>query len=288
MQKTTFTLRTLELSDISSAIKLSKAEGWNQTEKDWKLFIENPENVCMVAECGNKVIGTTTAINYSNEVAWIGMVLVDKEYRGQGISKSLLTNIFKKLESCKSVKLDATPEGQKVYKKLDFKDAYLIARMVNSSMNDLQSDYDNDKLPEPIQQNHIQEIIALDEIIFGANRAQLIKFLIREYPDKAWIIKRNNRIAGFALGRDGNKYQHIGPVVADNTADAKILITHALKKLTNQLVVVDVLDDKEEMLTWLNSIGFIKQRHFTRMYKKENTIPGITDKQYLICGPEFG
>ena len=89
----------MELSDIVSAMKLSNAEGWNQTEKDWRLFVENTENVCMVAECNNKIIGTTTAINYSNQFAWIGMVLVDKEYRGQGVSKALLTNIFKKLES---------------------------------------------------------------------------------------------------------------------------------------------------------------------------------------------
>ena len=240
----------MELSDIGSAMKLSMAEGWNQTEKDWKLFIENPDNSCLVAECDNKVIGTTTAINYSNQLAWIGMVLVDKEYRGQGVSKSLLTTILKKLEPFKSVKLDATPAGQQVYKKFDFKDEYLIARMTNSSRNDLPSDANNDILPEPIQLKDIPEIIELDEITFGANRAQLIKFLVREYPDKAWLIKRNNRITGFALGRDGNKYQHLGPVIASNTTDAKILITKALEKLTKQSVVVDVLQDKEDMINW--------------------------------------
>ena len=166
MQKTAFIVRSMQLNDIGGAMKLSNAEGWNQTEKDWKLFVENPDNVCMLAECGNKVIGTTTAINYSNQVAWIGMVLVDKEYRGQGVSKSLLTNIFKKLESFKSVKLDATPAGQQVYKKFDFKDEYLIARMTNSSWKNLPPGDDSDILPEPIQQKHIQEIIALDEISF--------------------------------------------------------------------------------------------------------------------------
>ena len=278
----------MELSDIGSAMKLSGAEGWNQTEKDWKLLIENTGNVCMLAECGNKVIGTTTAINYSNQVAWIGMVLVDKEYRGQGVSKSLLTTIFKKSESCTSFKLDATPEGQQVYKKFDFKDEYTIARMINSSMKILPSDAENDILSEPVQIKDIQEIIALDEIIFGAKRKQLINSLVREYPGKAWLLKRNNRITGFALGRVGNKYHQIGPVTASNTADARILITKAINKLTNQPIVVDVLVDKEELLSWLNSIGFIKQRHFIRMYKKENTLPGITGKQYLICGPEFG
>jgi len=278
----------MQLSDIGSAMKLSNAEGWNQTEKDWKLFLVNPGNICMVAESDNRVIGTTTAINYSNQVAWIGMVLVDTEYRGQGVSKSLLTTIFKKLESCKSVKLDATPAGQQVYKKFDFKDEYLVARMTNSLMKNLPLDDDSDILPKPIQQKHIQEIIALDETTFGANRAQLIKYLVREYPDKGMVLKRNNRITGFALGRDGNKYHQIGPVVASNSGDARILITKALKKLVNQPIVVDVLRDKEDLLDWLSSIGFIEQRYFIRMYKKENTLPGITSNQYLICGPEFG
>src|SRR6266487_5380214 len=120
MKNTSVSLRPMELNDIENAMKLSNAEGWNQTEKDWKLLIENPQNTCLIAEIDSKVIGTTTAINYSNEVAWIGMVLVDKEYRGLGVSKLLIENILKKLESCKSVKLDATPVGQQVYKKFGF------------------------------------------------------------------------------------------------------------------------------------------------------------------------
>jgi len=287
MKKTVFMIRPMQLSDIVHAIKLSNAEGWNQTEKDWKLLIQSPQNVCMLAECNKKIIGTTTAINYSNQIGWIGMVLVAKEYRGQGVSKSLLTNILEKLESVKSIKLDATPEGQRVYKKFDFKDEYLIARMVTTSMKNLSSDED-DILPEPIQLKHIEEIIALDEFVFGANRKRLIESLIKEYPHKAWLLQRNNSIAGFALGREGNKYHQVGPVFASNIDDVKILIKKALKELTNEPIVMDVLSEKEDLINWLISIGFTMQRHFVRMYKKENPFPGIINKQYVICGPEFG
>lgn len=278
----------MQFGDIGSAIKLSNAEGWNQTEKDWKLLIENRENVCLLAECDNKVIGTTTAINYSNKVSWIGMVLVDKEYRGQGVSKSLLTAIFEKLQSSKSVKLDATPAGQPVYKKFEFSDEYLIARMTNPALKELPSHDHHPILPERINLIDILEVFAFDEMVFGANRGSLIKYLITEYPGKAWVLKRNSRITGIVLGRDGHKYHHIGPVLASSTPNARILITRALKDLTHQPVVVDVLCDKEELLDWLHSIGFIKQRQFIRMYKKENPFPGVIHKQFLICGPEFG
>ena len=286
MGKTGFKIRSMRLDDIEYALTLSNAEGWNQTEKDWRLFIRSSQNVCMLAECGKKIIGTTTAINYSNQLAWIGMVLVAKEYRGQGVSKLLLTNILEKLESFKSIKLDATPEGQRVYKKFDFKDEYFITRMATASLKSLSSD--DNALPEPIQSNHIEEIIAFDEIVFGANRTQLIESLIKEYPHKAWALKRNNSIADFALGREGNKYHQVGPVFASNSNDVKLLIGKALKDLAKQPVVVDVLCDKEDLINWLNSIGFITQRHFVRMNRKENPFPGLINKQYLICGPEFG
>ena len=287
MKKTDFIVRPMQPGDIVYAMKLSNAEGWNQTENDWKLLIESPQNVCLVAEYNKKIIGTTTAMNYANQIAWIGMVLVAKESRGQGISKLLLTNILKKLESFESIKLDATPAGKQVYQKFDFKDEYLITRVVTGSMTNLSFE-DDTTLAESIRLKDIEEIVALDEHVFGTNRRQLIESLINRYPHKAWLLKRNNSIAGFALGRDGNKYHQVGPVCGSTINDVKMLIRRALKELIYQPVVIDVLSEKEDLISWLHSIGFTMQRHFVRMYKKENLFPGIVNKQYLICGPEFG
>jgi GNAT acetyltransferase-like protein/acetyltransferase (GNAT) family protein len=286
MKKPVFIIRPMQPSDIVDAMKLSDAEGWNQTPKDWKLLIEGPQNICLVAECGKKIIGTTTAINYSNQIAWIGMVLVAKEHRRQGVSKSLLKNILKELVDSKSIKLDATPEGQRVYKQFDFNEEYLIARMVNGSINELPPD--EEVWPEPIKLNDLEEIVALDELVFGANRTQLIESMIKAYPDKAWLLRRNNSIVGFALGRKGNRYHQLGPVFASNINNVKILITKALKELTHQPVVMDVLCDKEDLITWLNYLGFASQRQFVRMYQTQNPFPGSIEKQYAICGPEFG
>ena len=81
----------MHYNDIEIAMHLKNEEGWNQTEKDWELLIKNSHNICLVAEYQQKVIGTATAINYSDKVAWIGMVLVNKKYRGQGVSQLNLT-----------------------------------------------------------------------------------------------------------------------------------------------------------------------------------------------------
>ena len=86
------------------------------------------------------------------------------------------------------------------------------------------------------------------------------------YPGKAWNVESNNRITGFALGRVGNKYNQIGPVVASKITDTKILITKALDKLINQPVLLMYCLIKKICNTRLNSKGIIKLRHFIRMY----------------------
>jgi hypothetical protein len=286
MKEPDFIIRPMQPGDVADAMKLSDAEGWNQTPTDWRLLIEGSQNICLLAERGKKIIGTTTAINYANRIAWISMVLVAREHRRQGISKSLLTNILEKLAGFKSTKLDATPEGQHVYKQFDFNDEYSITRMVNASMRELPPD--DDVSPEPTRLNDLQEIIALDELVFGANRTQLIESMIKGHPEKSWVLRLNNSIVCFALGRKGNNYHHVGPVFGSNINDVKILVKRALNELTHQPVVMDVLSDKEDLITWLNSFGFVPQRHFVRMYKTQNPFPGIISKQYVICGPEFG
>lgn len=279
--------RRLLPGDIEKAINLVLSEGWNQTQEDWNLLIKGSENICLAAEVEGKLVATATAINYENKVAWIGMVLVNKKNRGKGISKILLNSLFDKLKSCQSIKLDATPAGQPVYKKVGFIDEHLINRMTNTFFNSDLLQHSGIKAKR-IQRKDIQAIIEFDKYVFGVNRTQLIQSLTEDYSEKCWVLKRNNNLVGFILGREGNKYHQIGPLSAGSLEDAKILITQVLRDLKGQSIIIDVLDDKKEYSEWLNTIGFVKQRDFTRMFKGNNLHHGDTLCQYLICGPEFG
>ena len=287
MANNSIQIRRLVSEDIPAAMGLVFAEGWNQTKNDWQLLINNPQNVCFAAELDGKLVGTATAINYNDEVAWIGMVMVDKECRGRGISKVLLVAIFEQLTSCKSIKLDATPAGQPVYKKLGFEDEYMISRMINPAFHQSLRIIGETVLQQ-IQKEDIPEIIKFDKQAFGADRSQLISTLIHDFPEMCLVLKRGNEISGFALGRQGNKHHQIGPVMAKSHNDAQVLISNTLKDLQEQSIVIDILEDKVELAGWLCNIGFEKQRNFTRMFLGNNTSPGIINQQYFISGPEFG
>lgn len=278
----------MAIRDIPEAKQLSDAELWNQTEKDWELLIKNSSNVCLAAECNGRIIGTATAMSYDNEIAWIGMVLVHREFRGKGISKRLLTKILEKLKSYNSVKLDATPGGHKVYQKFGFKDEYLIHRMTTDSVpvHNWQSFVDDSY--EISSLNDISAIESFDRQIFGAKRSSLLEFLLNNLRGNAWILKKSNQIKGFALARNGTCFNQIGPVSATTTKEAKILIAKSLSNLEGKPVVVDVPENKKELISWLSSLGFSKQRYFIRMHKDAISQEVRTEYQMLLTGPEFG
>ena len=280
-------LRKMVLSDMDSLMKLKDAEGWNQLEKDWALLINYKESVNLVAVLDDHIVGTITAINYANTVAWIGMMLVDRDYRGRGISKLLLLDAIDKLKKCNSIKLDATPAGRPVYLKLGFIDEYTLYRMTNPSVSKI---FLSDDLVEtnPAGPGDIPEIAGFDKKVFGADRTELIKRLYETCPELAWVIKENRRVAGFCLGRRGQNFTQIGPVYALSAKGAKALIRSAINQITGQAVVVDIPAERSETERWLEACGFISQRPFERMYLSNNPHPGTVESQYLISGPELG
>lgn len=288
MAQNFISVRELTLNDIPATMDLVLNEGWNQTESDWKFLIECRQNVCLGAEINGVLAGTSTAISYSERISWIGMVLVNRSHRGRGVASVLLQNLLDRLHLFKSIKLDATPAGHNIYKKLGFEDEYHIIRMINYSLKEIPCDFTDIIQMKPITGNDVSYIIKFDQEIFGADRSQLIESLIYRSQGKGKVIKRNNQVSGFILGRQGNKFYQVGPVIATSDNDARLLIQEMLKDLAGYPVVTDILRDKTELKSWLTSTGFKEERQFTRMYLGKNNTNGVTSWYHLISGPEYG
>jgi ribosomal protein S18 acetylase RimI-like enzyme len=107
-------------SDIPAALRLKELAGWNQTESDWRRLLRLQPSGCFCATIEGNVVGTTTTTSYGRELAWIGMVLVDPEFRRLGIATKLMHTALDHLRDLgvATVKLDATPEGRPVYENL--------------------------------------------------------------------------------------------------------------------------------------------------------------------------
>jgi GNAT superfamily N-acetyltransferase len=111
----------MTIEDIPEAMQLKDSAGWNQTTADWVRFRSASPEGCFVAKREGRVVGTSTSIICEGRFAWIGMVIVDSQYRGQGIGTALLERVICFLASRRGLcmKLDATPPGKPVTRRSD-------------------------------------------------------------------------------------------------------------------------------------------------------------------------
>jgi GNAT superfamily N-acetyltransferase len=106
-------VRPMAAEDVAAGMRLKSQAGWNQTEEDWRRFLEGPPGSGGFAAVHNgRVVGTAAAIRYGDDLGWIGMMLVDAAFRRQGIGRLLLQHAVDHLSGCRAVKLDATPDGE--------------------------------------------------------------------------------------------------------------------------------------------------------------------------------
>lgn len=273
--------------DIPAGMRLKTAAGWNQTEDDWKLYLDtNPEG-CFAAVYRCNVVGTVTTINYDNNVAWIGMMLVDPEFRRRGIATRLMQQAMECLSECETIKLDATPAGKEVYDGLGFKDEYSLCRMTIDKVPSVKTADINTNITQ-ITNNDFAEIAKTDKAVFGADRMPVLQFIARNNPVTARKLIRNDTLTGYCLGRPGTNFYQVGPIVAETEQDAIDLVKEVLSTLAGRAVVVDVPTDQCDFLEWLVSSGFMEERPFIRMYYGSNAHPGLPENVYAISGPELG
>jgi GNAT superfamily N-acetyltransferase len=281
-------IRTMTADDIAAGVRLKEIAGWNQTEADWQRFLEASPQGCFVAEVNDKVRGTVTTIVFENRFAWVGMVLIDPEFRSRGLGTALLERAIQYLDDLKiaTIKLDATPQGKPLYEKLGFLSEYEIERwtLQRASPGDT-------RIPSRWVSASAElslEILEIDREVFGADRSALLRSLHREAPEFTILAWAEGFIQGYALGRRGAFADHLGPWMARSSGAGQQLLETFLSSSSRQTLIVDYIKANQVAAELLERFGFSYARTLTRMYRGANRFPGQPDMLWAILGPEFG
>jgi GNAT superfamily N-acetyltransferase len=274
-------IRLLFESDIPAAMKLKEAAGWNQTEADWRRLLKLEPHGCFAAIENDQLVGTTTTTTYKEDLAWIGMVLVDPQHRRRGIATRLMETALSYLDGKVAViKLDATAEGRPVYEKFGFKTESLVERWRGNVKS------------RPTKREDaaidLEALLALDRRAFGADRSQLIKCLIDDSPIAPVLVTgESSSLTGYALARTGTRATYIGPVVTTDTAQVEDLLDRILVQLSGTSVYIDFSTECGVSWSVLADRGFVKERDLIRMSYGSRSVK-TSPLVIAIAGPEIG
>lgn len=286
--------RVLTPQDIAGAQRLRELAKWNQTDADWKNLIAFEPQGCFGVEMDGKLVGTATSTRFdpnsgTGSFGWIGMVLVDPEYRRHGIGSSLLKHCIAYLQGLgvETVRLDATPMGKKVYDQLGFVDEYSLERWEGTAQEVPGGVVGPWKISS-MAEGDLAEVVAFDTPIFGANRTDVLGAWRSGWPELAAIAREGQNVRGYVLVRRGANFHQIGPVIGDDPGLCEALAMYALERLAGERVIVDLVTSNEWMVPMATRCGLRHQRPFIRMALGKNSKPGSRGKVMAICCPELG
>ncbi|MBI2929561.1 MAG: GNAT family N-acetyltransferase [Verrucomicrobia bacterium] len=287
---TSVRVRLMTRSDLDFADSLRAAAGWNQTRADWERFLATEPAGCFLAECDGQPAGTATTTVYSDELAWIGMMLVHPDCRRRGVGQALLERCLHSLRDrrIRCIKLDATPLGQPLYEKSGFRAEWSLARWEGTTPRGPSAPRAEGVVLRPWSASDFNALIALDEEAFGVSRWRVL-WSLSQASHRALVHQSpRGEITGFGMIRAGSRAAYLGPVVANSLAAATALVSALLAEAPTARVFWDVPDQNKGAVALAQQLGFGLQRPLVRMFVGENSRPGDPQKQFALAGPEVG
>jgi GNAT superfamily N-acetyltransferase len=275
-------VRLMTEADLSLGMRLKAANGWNQTEADWRRYLDLQPDGCFVALLDDIAAGTLTTCIFG-PVAWIAMVLVDADHRGRGIGMSLMRHALEFLNNqvVRTVRLDATPLGQPLYEKLGFVAEYPLHRYegvlpAGGTVMGVQ----------PLLDDQLEDVCRLDQLATQTDRRKLLHRLACEFPDAGHMVKGPSGVEGFRSARPGARALQIGPCVALGTA-GRLLLEDARRQYGGRGVFIDIPAGNREAVRWGEEAGLTVQRHLLRMCRGPALGERIAEL-WASSGPEMG
>ena len=280
-----FQIGRLTQDDLADADALVKEAGWNQTEADWRVFLDLG-SVFAIRD-RDRVIATAATLPYGGRFAWISMVLIAGEYRRRGLATRLMERCIETISAAGLVPiLDATPAGRAVYLGLGFQDSWPFQRMLLKERAK-RPEGSSPLEVEPVTDKDWNELCAYDAKWFGADRSAVLSRLRGRLPEAEALVRKDGKAAGFLLGRKGRRAAQIGPLVADDPDTAAALLEYAAGTVAAP-VYIDVMDDKTALIDRLKATGFVHERPYTRMMLGRSESFQNLPRTFAVAGPELG
>ncbi len=283
------TLRPMTEEDLAAADELRQLAGWNQTSEDWRRLLWLEPHGCFVAACESGVIGTVTTTTYGQTLAWIGMMLVHADFRGQGFGTRLIQRALEYLQTrgVRCVRLDATPAGRPVYQKLGFLSEGTLTRCQRPAKGE--SVFPETAFTEArnLSGEDWTRVDEIDTAAFGLPRPRLIRSLAH-HSRSALVWPNQGRVLGWGMLRPGANADYFGPAACSSTEGLLSLSRGLLHAAGNRPVIWDIPDQNEAAKSTAERFGFAAVRPLTRMRFGPDLVMSDPGSQFAIADPAVG
>lgn len=265
---------------LAGALTLSQEMAWPYRLADWEFALELGRGFVLVNE--GAVVGTAAWWPYGETDASAGMIIVSKGFQGRGYGARLMDAVLA-AAGPRTIQLNSTDEGRLLYERRGFRAVGLI----HQHQGILPGSYDSspNQSVRTAGPGDRDAIARLDRAATGWIRTEMLGRLID--VAEVYVLERDGEVAGFAMSRLFGRGHVVGPVMAENAADARALIDAALPPLKGRFVRIDT-SATSGIGTWLAELGLSRVSDaLTMVLGHQAPLPGAVQR-YALANQSFG
>lgn len=251
--------RPMTAADVAGAHSLSVALKWPHRLEDWAMLQRVAEG--FVAEDNGRVIGSAFAC-HQGAFSTIGLVIVSDDYQGKGVGRALMDLALQTVAPRTAI-LNATLSGAPLYEKLGFKDFGRIEQRQGQATLSGATPLKNGDSCRGLAPADAERLVALANAGSGLDRGAVLDDLLGAVEHGVGI-ERDGQLQGFALLRPFGRGLCIGPVIAQDVAQAMHMIEALLGKVPYAFVRIDIPADCG-LAPWLEDMGLKRVDSVTQM-----------------------
>ena len=235
-------------------------EGWNPGECDAGPFFDADPDGFFIGELAGRPIGAISAIAYDEHFGFVGLYIVQPEFRGQGHGRELTKAALEYLDG-RNIGLDGVTAMEAHYRTLDFQTAYRHVRHEGTANATAPAGLvDLGRIP-------FDQLVDYDARLFSTRRPQFLRSWIAQPGTTALGRMRDDRLIGYGVLRRCRQGNKVGPLFADDPQIAEDLFQGLTSVASGESVYLDIPDPNEAARALVERHGMKPIFEAARMYR---------------------
>lgn len=257
------TIRNLVANEMFVANQLAEIDGRNPGLNDGEYLFSAIKGGVVAALNDTQVAGTIAAVNYDNDLSFIGLHMVIPELRGNGLSEKLLSVVMDYIGN-NNIGVNCREELIPLYEKFGFKPAFKIITYEGITNGEFKM---ADNIVSPLiipfdkLYNYYEKYYQFKKKMFmNAWLNQPKSLLLGKYLDGEY--------KGFGLFQPCAKGYKAAPLISDNPQTAEEILLSLVSHFENGMpYYIDVPERNINAFNLVQKLNLRKTAEVIRMYK---------------------
>ena len=289
--------KVTSVEEFAHFTEMSAKHGLRPGIDDGKSFLAADPDGFFIGELDGKKIASISAVVYKNKLAFVGLLIVDKAFRGKGYGGKMLREGLARVPQEWNAGLDAEEGTTPIYEKKGFKTMWTNTRFELDPSVIVTKQSLSDGIIKSTAEVNFNQLADYDAVMFGAPRDSFLKEWIAAPHARGFAaVNSSGELLGYTVIRkvivDGEGYR-VGPLFANNLDTARNLLAAAAKFASDttpddKYVYIDVPDRNPQAVGLVQEMSGVDINYPTyRMYTKGDPNLPMT-KIYGMTSIELG